>query len=135
MNYKNITDQWRAYITAIRQAEEYADSHDTNEADADLDFGVPEPCPETNKRQIIAQLREVVGKAIPLPQVRTYQAAGRPEFQKLIYTIEMTDRVFCTGDERYFANIIYDHYNIEHGAQGIYDIIAHFVTWVDADKP
>ncbi|MCL2846915.1 MAG: hypothetical protein FWE38_04460 [Firmicutes bacterium] len=133
MKQAELTAKWRTYITAIRQAEEYAESRETGHADMDLEFPT-EPCLETNKRQIIKMLNEVItDKSIRFPLARTYQAKGRPEFQKLIYTIELTDRIFFVGNERYFANIIYDHYNIEHGIHGIYEIVSQFVNWVDLD--
>lgn len=132
MQKENIQAQWHAYIAAIRQWDENIESRDTKQADADLQFPT-EKCLETNKRQIKIYLDDVIDKSIKLPLERTWSSRGRTEFQNLIYIIEQTDRVFFSGDERYFSNIIYDHYNIEHGVQGIYDIISCYIKWVDVD--
>jgi len=130
---ENIQARWRAYITAIRQWEDYVDSRESKQVDSDLQFSTEE-CLETNKRQIKIYLDNVIDKSIKLPLELTYSSTGRDEFQNLIYIIEQTDRAFFDGKERYFSNIIYDHYNIEHGAQGIHDIISHYVKWIDTDK-
>jgi len=129
---QNIKQQWREYVTTIRQWEDIAESRETKQVDADLIFPT-EKCLETNKRQIKIYLDSVIDKSIKLPLELTYSSIGRTDFQNLIYIIERTDRELLKDGERYFSNIIYDHYNIEHGIQGIYEIISKYVKWIDVD--
>jgi len=94
---------------------------------------IPAKDRDSSKEYIIRSIDEL----IEIPQVITpthsYSSKNMTEFQKIIFLIEETNKILF-GEDNFFATIVYDEYDIENGIQGINEIIANYVNWVDNCK-
>jgi len=101
---------------------------------AELFYHGDEPL-EQRKDFIIRSINEhLEHKNVKTPITRTYSSKGMTEFQKLIFLIEETERVLFSKENRFMCSIIYDEYNINHGTQGLYEIIGHYINWIDTNN-
>lgn len=86
---------------------------------------------EEMKDYIIRCINDEIDKSqlASFPISYTYSSKGKTEAERLIYLVEESARLL---NHAFMCSIIFDGYNIKHGAKGLLEIIAHYVTWVDA---
>lgn len=65
-------------------------------------------------------------ETMKLPLKRTYSKQGMTELQELTFLVEETAKEL---NHPFMASIIYDSYNIAHGAEKLKKIIGYYVDW------
>ena len=122
---ENIVEQWNNYVSNYKKANfgefEWPVYRSNETLDEKTDYII---------RSINNYLSD---NPIEIPLTREFSGKGMTEFQKLIFLTEETERALFPEDNRFMCSIIYDEYNIEHGIQGLYDIIGRYVKWVDCE--